>query len=63
MVKANKGSAGSDRQSIKDFERNLTANLDRLYHELIDGSYRPRPIWRVVSVLRTAPSQRAATLA
>lgn len=47
MVKANKGSAGSDRQSIKDFERNLTANLDRLHHELIDGSYRPKPIWRV----------------
>ena len=46
-VKANKGSAGSDRQSIKDFERNLTANLDRLHHELKDGSYRPRPIRRV----------------
>jgi RNA-directed DNA polymerase len=46
-VKANKGSAGSDRQSIKDFEQNLTANLDRLHQELIEGSYRPRPIRRV----------------
>lgn len=26
-VKANKGSAGSDRQSIKDFERNLSDNF------------------------------------
>jgi RNA-directed DNA polymerase len=46
-VKANKGSAGSDHQSIEDFERNLKDNLDRLYHELQDGSYRPRPILRV----------------
>lgn len=46
-VKANKGSAGSDRQSIEDFEHNLTDNLARLQHELQEGSYRPRPIWRV----------------
>jgi RNA-directed DNA polymerase len=46
-VKANKGSAGSDRQSIKDFERNLTDNLAQLEQELAKGSYRPRPIWRV----------------
>lgn len=46
-VKANKGSAGSDHQSIADFERNLTDNLDRLHYELQEGSYRPRPIWRV----------------
>ena len=46
-VKANKGSAGSDHQSIADFERNLTANLERLHHELQTGSYRPRSIWRV----------------
>jgi len=46
-VKANKGRAGSDRQSIEDFERNLQANLDRLHQELEEGSYRPRPILRV----------------
>jgi RNA-directed DNA polymerase len=46
-VKANKGSAGSDRQSIRDFERNLEGNLDRLHQELREGSYRPRPIRRV----------------
>lgn len=47
MVKANKGSAGSDRQSIEDFERKLGDNLDRLHQELREGKYRPRPIWRV----------------
>lgn len=46
-VRANKGSAGSDRQSIKDFERKLPDNLARLHQELQDGSYRPRPIRRV----------------
>ncbi len=45
--KANKGRAGSDRQSIEDFERNLALNLDRLHRELQEGSYRPRPIRRV----------------
>ena len=46
-VKANKGKAGSDRQSIEDFESNLESNLDRLHRELRDDSYRPRPIRRV----------------
>jgi RNA-directed DNA polymerase len=46
-VKANKGSAGADRESIQKFERNLTDNLDRLRQELESGSYRPRPIRRV----------------
>ena len=46
-VKANKGSAGSDRQSIKDFEASLTDNLARLHQELKEGRYRPRPIRRV----------------
>jgi RNA-directed DNA polymerase len=45
-VKANKGKAGSDHQSIKDFEQDLTGNLDRLHQELKEGSYRPRPIRR-----------------
>ncbi len=46
-VKANRGNAGSDHQSIKDFEQDLSGNLDRLHHELKDGSYRPRPNLRV----------------
>lgn len=46
-VKANQGSAGSDRQSVKDFEANLAANLRQLEEELSSGRYRPRPIRRV----------------
>jgi RNA-directed DNA polymerase len=46
-VKANKGSAGSDHQSIEAFERNLEGNLGKLEEELCSGSYRPRPIRRV----------------
>ena len=38
---------GSDHQSIKAFERNLTGEIARLWEELCAGTYRPRPIWRV----------------
>ena len=46
-VKRNGGKAGSDHQSIKAFERNLTEEMARLSEELRAGTYRPRPIWRV----------------
>src|ERR1700690_1533647 len=46
-VRANGGSAGSDHQSIKDFERDLETNLSRLEEELRTGIYSPRPIRRV----------------
>jgi RNA-directed DNA polymerase len=46
-VKANKGSAGSDHQSIEAFERELKRNLEVLEEELRSGNYRPRPIRRV----------------
>lgn len=46
-VKANKGSAGSDRQSIDEFESKLESNLRQLEEELGSGRYRPRPIRRV----------------
>ena len=46
-VKANGGSAGSDHQSIKEFEADLEANLTRLEEELRRQTYRPRNIRRV----------------
>jgi len=46
-VKANKGSAGVDRQSLKDFEENLTGNLYQLWNRLSSGSYHPQPVLRV----------------
>lgn len=45
-VKSAKGSAGVDGQSINDFARSLTANIDRLCMELREKSYRPLPVLR-----------------
>jgi len=47
LVKANKGSAGSDHQSIDEFESGLAGNLCQLERELNSGQYHPRPIRRV----------------
>jgi RNA-directed DNA polymerase len=46
-VKRNGGSAGSDHQSIKDFEKDLAREIECLSEALHTGSYRPRPIRRV----------------
>ncbi len=45
-VKANAGSAGVDHQTIAMFEAHLDANLDRLAHELREGTYQPREVRR-----------------
>jgi RNA-directed DNA polymerase len=46
-VKRNGGSAGSDHQSIKDFEKDLVGEISRLSEALRMENYRPRPIRRV----------------
>ena len=38
-VKANQGAAGVDRQSIADFEADLSSNLYQLWNRLSSGSY------------------------
>jgi RNA-directed DNA polymerase len=43
-VKANKGAAGVDEQSIAEFEGNLEGNLYRLWNRLSSGSYFPPPV-------------------
>lgn len=45
--KANGGAAGVDHVTVKEFERHLEANLDKLSQALKDGSYRPQAIRRV----------------
>jgi RNA-directed DNA polymerase len=45
-VKRNGGGAGSDHQSIEDFEKDLAEEIARLSDALRTGSYRPRPIRR-----------------
>jgi RNA-directed DNA polymerase len=46
-VKANRGAAGVDGQSIAEFEAALASNLYRLWNRLSSGSYFPPPVRRV----------------
>ncbi len=46
-VKANKGSAGIDGQTMEDFESNLKNNLYKIWNRLSSGSYFPPPVHRV----------------
>lgn len=43
-VKANKGAAGVDEESIEEFERNLKGNLYKLWNRMSSGSYFPPPV-------------------
>jgi RNA-directed DNA polymerase len=43
-VKANKGAAGVDEQSIEEFEQDLHGNLYKLWNRLSSGSYFPPPV-------------------
>jgi len=43
-VKANKGGAGVDEQSIAEFEQDLQDNLYRVWNRLSSGSYFPPPV-------------------
>ncbi len=46
-VKANKGSAGIDRQSLQDFDTDKSNNLYKLWNRMSSGSYMPPPVLRV----------------
>jgi len=46
-VKANKGAAGVDHQTIEHYERDLDANLNKLAAQLCDGNYVPQAVRRV----------------
>lgn len=46
-VRANKGSAGVDGQSIEAFEKDLSGNLYKLWNRLASGSYFPSAVLRV----------------
>lgn len=48
-VKANKGAAGVDRQSIEDFEADLERNLYKLWNRMSSGTYFP-PAVRCVEI-------------
>ena len=46
-VKANRGAAGVDDQSIEAFDQDVTNNLFKLWNRLSSGSYFPPPVKRV----------------
>ena len=46
-VKANQGAAGVDGESIEEFERDLKANLYKLWNRMSSGSYFPPPVRQV----------------
>lgn len=43
-VKANKGAAGVDNESIEKFENNLKDNLYKIWNRMTSGSYFPPPV-------------------
>lgn len=46
-IRANKGAAGIDGQTLADFEEQLEDNLYKLWNRLASGSYFPQPVKRV----------------
>ena len=46
-VRANRGAAGIDGQSIADFEQDLGNNLYRIWNRMSSGSYFPPAVRRV----------------
>ena len=52
-VKANKGAAGVDTQSLEEFEINLENNLYMLWNRMASGSYFPSPVRAVKIPKRT----------
>jgi RNA-directed DNA polymerase len=46
-VKANKGAAGVDEQSIKDFDKKVKGNLYKIWNRMSSGSYFPPPVLAV----------------
>jgi len=57
-VKANKGAAGVDGESLEEFERNLKNNLYKLWNRMSSGSYFPPPV-RVVEIPKDDGGKRA----
>ena len=56
-VRANKGAAGVDDESIADFERNLKGNLYKIWNRMSSGSYFPPPV-RTVKIPKAGGGER-----
>lgn len=44
LVKANKGAAGVDNESLEEYEEKLKDNLYKLWNRMSSGSYFPKPV-------------------
>jgi group II intron reverse transcriptase/maturase len=58
QVRANRGSAGIDGESIKDFERNLKDNLYKIWNRMSSGSYFPPLVKSVEIPKKTGGTRR-----
>jgi RNA-directed DNA polymerase len=47
-VKANRGAAGVDSESVEEFEKNLKNNLYKIWNRMSSGTYFPSPVRSVV---------------
>jgi retron-type reverse transcriptase len=47
LVKANRGAAGVDEETLAMFEQHLAANLYKLWNRMSSGSYFPPPVKQV----------------
>jgi RNA-directed DNA polymerase len=56
-VKANKGAAGVDEQSVEDFEKKLKKNLYKIWNRMSSGSYFPPPV-RTVKIPKKNGGER-----
>jgi RNA-directed DNA polymerase len=56
-VKANKGAAGVDEQSIEDFEKKWKKNLYKIWNRMSSGSYFPPPV-RTVKIPKKNGGER-----
>ncbi|MGB7846625.1 MAG: group II intron reverse transcriptase/maturase [Candidatus Acidiferrum sp.] len=57
QVKANKGAAGVDEESIEDFEKRLKKNLYKIWNRMSSGSYLPPPV-RTVKIPKANGGER-----
>jgi RNA-directed DNA polymerase len=56
-IKANKGAAGVDDESIADFEKRLKQNLYKIWNRMSSGSYFPPPV-RTVKIPKANGGER-----
>jgi RNA-directed DNA polymerase len=56
-VKANKGAAGVDEESLSDFEKDLKNNLYKIWNRMSSGSYFPPPV-RAVDIAKRDGGKR-----